>query len=95
MIPEDELHSPDERLLLNDNVFLIVFRQRVIPPFLIELMGKKFKALLLFKNRWTTILLTYEVVHDYKSTASQLYSPAPRSDLEINIDLDTHNVLYD
>ena len=40
-------------------------------------------------------LLTYEVVHDYKSTASQLYSPAPRSDLEINIDLDTHNVLYD
>ena len=28
---------------------------RVIPPFLIELMGRKSKALLLFKNRWTTI----------------------------------------
>ena len=27
----------------------------VIPPFLIELMGRKSKALLLFKNRWTTI----------------------------------------
>ncbi len=30
-------------------------RQMVIPPFLIELMGRKSKALLLFKNRWTTI----------------------------------------
>ena len=29
--------------------------QTVIPPFLIELMGRKSKALLLFKNRWTTI----------------------------------------
>ena len=29
--------------------------ERVIPPFLIELMGRKSKALLLFKNRWTTI----------------------------------------
>ena len=28
---------------------------RVTPPFLIELMGRKSKALLLFKNRWTTI----------------------------------------
>lgn len=27
----------------------------VIPPFLIELMGRKSKALLFFKNRWTTI----------------------------------------
>ena len=27
----------------------------VTPPFLIELMGRKSKALLLFKNRWTTI----------------------------------------
>ncbi|MFX4408240.1 hypothetical protein ABTA58_17795, partial [Acinetobacter baumannii] len=33
----------------------ILFSQcnRVIPPFLIELMGRKSKALLLFKNRWT------------------------------------------
>ncbi len=30
-------------------------RFAVIPPFLIELMGRKSKALLLFKNRWTTI----------------------------------------
>ena len=29
--------------------------ETVIPPFLIELMGRKSKALLLFKNRWTTI----------------------------------------
>ena len=29
--------------------------KKVIPPFLIELMGRKSKALLLFKNRWTTI----------------------------------------
>lgn len=29
--------------------------ERVTPPFLIELMGRKSKALLLFKNRWTTI----------------------------------------
>ena len=28
---------------------------RVTPPFLIELMGRKSKSLLLFKNRWTTI----------------------------------------
>ena len=28
---------------------------KVIPPFLIELMGRKSNALLLFKNRWTTI----------------------------------------
>ena len=28
---------------------------KVIPPFLSELMGRKSKALLLFKNRWTTI----------------------------------------
>ena len=27
----------------------------VTPPFLIELMGRKSKSLLLFKNRWTTI----------------------------------------
>ena len=27
-------------------------RHPVIPPFLIELMGRKSKALLLFKNRW-------------------------------------------
>ena len=30
-------------------------KRTVIPPFLIELMGRKSKALLLFKNRWTTI----------------------------------------
>ena len=28
---------------------------KVTPPFLIELMGRKSKSLLLFKNRWTTI----------------------------------------
>jgi hypothetical protein len=32
-----------------------IIGSRVIPPFLIELMGRKSKALLLFKNRWTTI----------------------------------------
>ena len=34
---------------------IIVTDDMVIPPFLIELMGRKSKALLLFKNRWTTI----------------------------------------
>ena len=31
------------------------FNDKVTPPFLIELMGRKSKSLLLFKNRWTTI----------------------------------------
>ena len=35
--------------------FATAGRELVIPPFLIELMGRKSKALLLFKNRWTTI----------------------------------------
>ena len=33
----------------------VVLEGMVIPPFVIELMGRKSKALLLFKNRWTTI----------------------------------------
>jgi hypothetical protein len=32
-----------------------LIKEMVTPPFLIELMGRKSKSLLLFKNRWTTI----------------------------------------
>jgi hypothetical protein len=35
--------------------YMVILKITVIPPFLIELMGRKSKALLLFKNRWTTI----------------------------------------
>ena len=43
------------RLQQKAQVFSLETNASVIPPFLIELMGRKSKALLLFKNRWTTI----------------------------------------
>ena len=52
---EDKFDELLETESINHKEYLLDVVTTVIPPFLIELMGRKSKALLLFKNRWTTI----------------------------------------
>ena len=49
------MFEPKQAVIKPDQNGKYIFRNPVIPPFLIELMGRKSEGLLLFKNRWTTI----------------------------------------